>query len=182
MKKIIALLLALVMVLSLAACSVETKEDTKATEAPKADATVATEAAPAEPAAAKEITLWTYPIGGWGNQETVNALMADFEAATGIKVNVDYLTYADGDDKVNTAIEGNAAPDLIMEGPERLVANWGAKGKLVNIADLYDDTDKAEINAAALAACFADANTAYEYPLVMTAHCMAINKDRKSVV
>ncbi len=176
MKKIIALLLALVMVLSLAACSVETKEDTKATEAPKADATVATEAAPAEPAAAKEITLWTYPIGGWGNQETVNALMADFEAATGIKVNVDYLTYADGDDKVNTAIEGNAAPDLIMEGPERLVANWGAKGKLVNIADLYDDTDKAEINVAALAACFADANTAYEYPLVMTAHCMAINK------
>ena len=176
MKKIIALLLALVMVLSLAACSVETKEDTKATEAPKADATVATEAAPAEPTAAKEITLWTYPIGGWGNQETVNALMADFEAATGIKVNVDYLTYADGDDKVNTAIEGNAAPDLIMEGPERLVANWGAKGKLVNIADLYDDTDKAEINAAALAACFADANTAYEYPLVMTAHCMAINK------
>ena len=47
---------------------------------------------------------------------------------------------------------------------------------MVNIADLYDDTDKAEINAAALAACFADENTAYEYPLVMTAHCMAINK------
>lgn len=63
-----------------------------------------------------------------------------------------------------------------MEGPERLVANWGAKGKLVNIADLFDDTDKQEINAAALAACFADDNTAYEYPLVMTAHCMAINK------
>ena len=102
--------------------------------------------------------------------------MADFEAATGIKVTVEYLTYADGDDKVNTAIEGNAAPDLIMEGPERLVANWGAKGKLVNIADLFDDTDKQEINAAALAACFADDNTAYEYPLVMTAHCMAINK------
>ena len=32
--------------------------------------------------------------------------MADFEAATGIKVTVAYLTYADGDDKVNTAIEG----------------------------------------------------------------------------
>ena len=94
----------------------------------------------------------------------------------GIKVTVEYLTYADGDDKVNTAIEGKAAPDLIMEGPERLVANWGAKGKMVNIADLFDATDKAEINAAALAACFADDKTAYEYPLVMTAHCMAINK------
>ena len=116
MKKIIALLLALAMVLSLAACSVETVEEAPATEAPKAEAPAATEApaAPAEPAVAKEITLWTYPIGGWGNQETVDALMAQFEAATGIKVNVDYLTYADGDDKVNTAIEGNAAPDLIQ--------------------------------------------------------------------
>ena len=98
--------------------------------------------------------------------------MADFKAETGITVKVEYLTYADGDDKVNTAIEGNAAPDLIMEGPERLVANWGAKGKMVNIADLFDATDKAEINAAAPAACFADDATAYEYPLVMTAHCM----------
>ena len=172
MKKFIALLLALVMVMSLAACSVEKAEEPAPTQA-AAPEVAATEAAPA---AATEITLWTYPIGGWGNQETVDALMAKFEADTGIKVNVDYLTYADGDDKVNTAIEGNAAPDLIMEGPERLVANWGAKGKMVNIADLYDDTDKAEINAAALAACFADEATAYEYPLVMTAHCMAINK------
>ncbi len=182
MKKLIALLLALVMVLGLAACSAEkAPAETKAPAAPaekpaEAPAETPAPAAPA-PAAATEISLWTYPIGGWGNQETVDALMADFEAATGIKVTVEYLTYADGDDKVNTAIEGNAAPDLIMEGPERLVANWGAKGKMVNIADLYDDTDKAEINAAALAACFtADGSAAYEYPLVMTAHCMAINK------
>jgi len=174
MKKIIALLLALVMVLSLAACSVETVEQAPATEAPKAEAPAATEAA--APAAATEISLWTYPIGGWGNQETVDGLLAAFEAETGIKVSVEYLNYTDGDDKVNTAIEAGAAPDLIMEGPERLVANWGAKGKMVNIADLYDDTDKAEINPAALSACFADDATAYEYPLVMTAHCMAINK------
>ena len=59
MKKIIALLLALAMVLSLAACSVETVEEAPATEAPKAEAPAATEAAPAEPAVAKEITLWT---------------------------------------------------------------------------------------------------------------------------
>ncbi len=154
MKKILAILLAVVMLMSMAACNVSFSNGETT-----------------------EITLWTYPIGGWGNQETVDALIADFEAANpGIKVTVEYLTYTDGDDKVNTAIEGNAAPDLIMEGPERLVANWGAKGKMVNIADLFDATDKAEINAAALSACFADDNTAYEYPLVMTAHCMAINK------
>ncbi len=176
MKKFIALLLTLAMVLSLAACSVEKTEAPAETQAAAPAETQAAAEAPAAPAAATELTLWTYPIGGWGNQETVDGLMAAFEAETGIKVTVEYLTYADGDDKVNTAIEGNAAPDLIMEGPERLVANWGAKGKMVNIADLFDDTDKAEINAAALAACFADDSTAYEYPLVMTAHCMAINK------
>lgn len=177
MKKLIALALALVMVLGLCACSVEKAEEP--TKAPETQAPAASEAAAEAPAAAeaaKEITLWTYPIGGWGTQATVDELMVKFEAETGIKVTVEYLTYADGDDKVNTAIEGNAAPDLIMEGPERLVANWGAKGKMVNIADLFDDTDKAEINPAALSACFADDATAYEYPLVMTAHCMAINK------
>ena len=124
-----------------------------------------------------EISLWTYPIGGWGDQKTVDALLAGFHAANpGIKVTVDYLTYADGDDKVNTAIEGGAAPDLIMEGPERLVANWGAKGKMVDISDLFDAKDKAEINPAAFAACITETGAVYEYPLVMTAHCMAINK------
>ena len=130
MKKFIALLLALVMVLGLAACSVEkAPAETKAPETQAPEAGNETPATEAPAATATEITLWTYPIGGWGNQETVDALMAAFEAETGIKVTVEYLTYADGDDKVNTAIEGNAAPDLIMEGPERLVANWGAKGK-----------------------------------------------------
>ncbi len=154
MKKFLAILLAALMMLSMVACNVtQTGGETT------------------------EITLWTYPIGGWGNQETVDKLIADFEAANpGIKVTVEYLTYNDGDDKVNTAIEGNKAPDLIMEGPERLVANWGAKGLMVDISDLFDATDKSEINAAALAACFTADGKAYEYPLVMTAHCMAINK------
>ena len=178
MKKLIAMLLALVMVLSLAACTVE--EAPVATEAPvvetEAPAAGNEETEPAGPAVANEITLWTYPIGGWGKQETVDALMAAFEAETGIKVTVEYLDYTNGDDKVNTAIEGGAAPDLIMEGPERLVANWGEKGLMVDLSDLLDETDIAEINPAALTACYATNGEVYEYPVVMTAHCMAINK------
>ena len=154
MKKILAVLLVLVMVLSLCACTVSTGG--KKTE----------------------ITLWTYPIGNWGDQATVDALIADFEKANpDIKVKVEFIDYQNGDDKVNTAIEGNAAPDLIMEGPERLVANWGAKGLMVDLSDMIDDTDKSELNAAALNACYGDDGKVYEYPLVMTAHCMAINKN-----
>ena len=175
MKKIIALLLCLAMVLSLAACSVETVEAPAATEAPKAEAPAATEAAPAEPVAAKEITLWTYPVGSWGDQATVDALMADFEAATGIKVAVEYVDYQTGDDKVNTAIEGGVAPDLILEGPERLVANWGAKGMMEDISDLFDATAKANLTSGSQLDCFLG-DAAYEYPLCVSAFCMAINK------
>ena len=156
MKKILALLLALVMVFALVACG-----NNEQPGGNNGDAV--------------EITLWTYPIGGWGNADTVAKMTADFEAATGIKVVVEYLDYTNGDDKVNTAIAGNQAPDLIMEGPERLVANWGANGYMVDISDLIDATDKSEINAAALSACYNEAGACYEYPLVMTAHCMAIN-------
>ena len=158
MKKFFALLLALVMVLSLAACSVE--------KAPEDGD---------DAAATTELTLWTYPVGGWGDQATVDALMADFTAATGIKVTVEYLTYADGDDKVNTAIEGGAQPDLILEGPERLVANWGAKGQMIDITDLFDDTAKANLIPSAMADCFYN-GVAYEYPLCVNAFCMGINK------
>ncbi len=179
MKKLIALALALIMVMSLGACTVTNTDSTTATDGKtpvSTDGTGDTTAA----AAPVEISLWTYPIGKWGDQATVNELLASFsEAYPNIKVNVEYLTYQDGDDKVNTAIEGNAAPDLIMEGPERLVANWGAKGKMVDLSDLWTDETKADIeanNAAVAAACKWTDGAYYEYPLCMTTHCMAINK------
>ena len=175
MKKYIALLLALVMVLSLVACSVEKAPETTA---PVETNPVETTPVETEPdAQTTEITLWTYPIGGWGKQDVVDALIGAFEAANpGIKVTVEYLDYTNGDDKVNTAIEGGAAPDLIMEGPERLVANWGEKGLMADLSDLLGDTDLAELNPAAIKACYATNVEVYESPLVMTAHCMAINK------
>ena len=88
-------------------------------------------------ASSTSIKLWTYPIGGWGNDETVQGLVSSFNAKyPDIKVTVEYLDYTNGDDQVNTAIEGGSAPDLIMEGPERLVANWGAKGVMAPLNDL----------------------------------------------
>ena len=56
MKKFLALLLAIMMVLTLTACGSKTEEPTAGGN--ESDVT--------------EITLWTYPIGGWGNQDTVN--------------------------------------------------------------------------------------------------------------
>ena len=93
------------------------------------------------------IKLWTYPIGGWGKDETVQELISSFNAKyPDIKVTVEYLDYTNGDDQVNTAIEGGSAPDLIMEGPERLVANWGAKGVMAPLNDLWTDDAKKDIS------------------------------------
>ena len=179
MKKIIALLLALVMVLGLAACSVEQApaptEAPKAEEAPKTETPAATE--PAGPAPVT-ISLWTFPVGSWGNEETVNALLADFNAKyPHITVNVEYLAYGgDGDAKIDSAIEGGNAPDLVFEGPERLVTGWGARGVMVDLADLWTDEVKADMIPAVEAACHDASGAYYEYPICMTAHNMAINK------
>ena len=161
MKRILALVLALAMIFTLAACG-EKKEP--ATDDKDADETTAT-----------SITLWTYPVGNWGKEENVKALTDAFKADTGIDVQVEYLAYADGDDKVNTAITAGKAPDLVLEGPERLVANWGANGYMVDLSDMLDDTDRQEIQESVLTACTNADGAVYEYPLVMTAHCMAIN-------
>ncbi len=178
MKKLVAAALAAAMSLSLAACGGGggAKSNPPAGSNPPAASNPAA-STPAASGAATEITAWIYPVGGWTEESNVKPLVDEFTAATGIKVNLEWLAYADGDDKVNTAITAEKAPDLIMEGPERLVANWGAKGYMVDLSDMIDDTDRAEINPAALAACTSTDGKIYQYPMFITAHCMGINLD-----
>ena len=86
------------------------------------------------------ISLWTYPIGKWTDEATVKGFIDAFnEIHPEITVKVEYLDYTNGDDKVNTAIEGGQAPDIVMEGPERLIANWGAKGLMLDLSDLVPE-------------------------------------------
>ncbi|MBR6707149.1 MAG: extracellular solute-binding protein, partial [Clostridia bacterium] len=125
------------------------------------------------------ITLWTYPIGAWGQEATVNEIISNFNAAyPNIKVSVQYLDYTNGDSQVSTAIEAGTAPDIVMEGPERLVTTWGAAGKMLDLSDLWTEEALADIGAtsqAVVAACKNADGVYYEYPLCMTTHCMVIN-------
>lgn len=185
-KKFIATLMVGAMAASLfAGCGVQqtggsSQASSEKTEDKAEEKTDGTEAASEEAGGSDlsvDITLWTYPIGKWGDSATVDSLITEFNKEyPGVHVSVEYLDYTNGDDQVNTAIEGGQAPDLIMEGPERLVANWGAKGLMVDLSDIVDDTDKAEIYESVLSACVNSDGATYEYPLCMTAHCMAINK------
>ena len=108
MKKLLALLLAMVMVMGLAACGQKSETTPPADDQQQGDAQ--TPETPEEPAAGGEITLWTYPIGDWGKEDKVKAITDAFTADTGISVKVEYLAYADGDDKVNSAITAKNAP------------------------------------------------------------------------
>lgn len=181
MKKFLALLLVLVMALGLVACSVEqannggsnttnnTQNDTtnNTTDDTTGDTT----------GEAVEIALWTYPIGDWGKPEVVSEIIAKFnEKYPNITVTHQLLDYSNGDAQVNTAMEGGTVGDIIMEGPERLVSNWGANGKMVDLSDMWTDEMKADMASASIEkACQWTDGAYYEYPLCMTTHCMAIN-------
>lgn len=193
-RKFMALTLSCVMVCTLAACggkdagadqtaanpapAEKTETPAETPDAEKPADTQASAEAPSDAAQAADITLWTYPIGSWGDSATVDGLIANFNAVyPDIKVTVEYLDYTNGDDQINTAIEGNQAPDIVLEGPERLVANWGAKGLMVDLSDLWTDEAKSLIYDSVQSACRNNDGVFYEYPLCMTAHTMAINRD-----
>ena len=184
-RKIMALLMSFVMVCSLSACGGKDASTNQPADAPapadnagSQDTPNQAEPAPADDAQAADITLWTYPVGSWGDAATVDGMIANFNAVyPDIHVTVEYLDYTNGDDQINTAIEGNQAPDIVLEGPERLVANWGARGLMVDLADLWTDDAKAAIYDSVESACKSNDGVYYEYPLCMTAHTMAINRD-----
>ena len=175
LKKLLSAALATAMALSLVACGGGDKP--AASSGTPSQSSGGSQSEPVSSGSATEITVWIYPVGGWQTESNVKPLIDQFTTDTGIKVNLEWLAYADGDDKVNTAISAKNAPDLIMEGPERLVANWGANGYMVDLSDMIDDTDRNEINAAALAACTSPDGKIYQYPMFITAHCMAVNLD-----
>ena len=175
MKKALALVMAGAMALSMVACGGGSTSTSTATSGSTAASTGTSTAS----GAATEITLWTYPIGSWQKEETVNGFIAEFNKQyPDIKVNVEYLDYTNGDDKVTTAIEAKNTPDIIFEGPERLVSNWGAKGLMVDLSDLWTEEATADISKtseAVVNACKGADGKYYEYPMCMTAHNMAIN-------
>ena len=178
LRKTLAAILTGAMLFGLAACGSPSTPSPAGSGSGSGSTPPATSTTPAPSGGdSTEITLWTYPLGKWADEATVKSLTDGFTAETGIKVTVEYLAYADGDDKVNAAITAKQTPDLVLEGPQRLVTNWGVGGHMVDLSDMFDDTDKAEIDPYALNACIAPTGEIYEYPLVMTAHCMAVNLD-----
>ena len=159
MKKLLAFLLALTLVLSVTACG----QDAAAND---------------EEQSVIELTLWTYPIGDWADEAAVNNLLTQFNAVyPDIHVTVQCLDEATGDDSLSTAVDGGVAPDILLAQPDRLVKVWGAEGMLADLSDMWDDADKQEVNETCRSVCFTSDGKCYAYPFAMNVQCMAINYD-----
>lgn len=125
-----------------------------------------------------ELTLWSFPVGSWGNPTAVSSTLTGFHGKfPDVHISVEYLSYETGDEEVNQAVAAGNPPDLILEGPERLVANWGDQGWMVDLSDLWDSDQAGGIYGNVRKACQHRDGAYYVFPLCMTAHCMAINYD-----
>ena len=159
MKKLLAFLLALTLVLSVTACGQDAADND-------------------EEQSVIELTLWTYPIGDWADEAAVNNLLTQFNAVyPDIHVTVQCLDEATADDSLSTAVDGGVAPDILLAQPDRLVKVWGAEGMLADLSDMWDDADKQEVNETCRSVCFASDGKCYAYPFAMNVQCMAINYD-----
>ena len=163
-KRILALLLAAGMTLGLAACGGGTQggsETPAGGETGSGDGNVS-------------ITVTSFNIGGFTESSSWDSIIAAFkEANPGIDVTVNAINYQDGDAALSSSISSGNAPDVIFEGPERIVGNYAREGLMVDLSDLWEagGSDIAE----GISSVSQLDGTYYMYPLSAAAHCMAIN-------
>lgn len=166
MKKPLALLLAAGMTLGLAACGNGSQGNSES-PAPGGETGGSS-------SGAVELNLWSFNVGGFAEASNWEPIIAAFnEQNPDIKITVTPINYQDGDQKLTSAITAGTGPDIIFEGPERIVGNYAREGLVVDLSDLWE-TGGSDIAEGISSVSQLD-GTYYMYPLSVAAHCMAIN-------
>ena len=168
MKKPLALLLAAGMTLGLAACGNGSQGNSES-PAPGGETGGSS-------SGTVELNLWSFNVGGFAEASNWEPIIAAFnEQNPNIKITVTPINYQDGDQKLTSAITAGTGPDIIFEGPERIVGNYAREGLMVDLSDLWE-TGGSDIAEGISSVSQLD-GTYYMYPLSVAAHCMAINYD-----
>lgn len=172
MKKFLALTLSASMALSLAAC---TGGNTGSSTSGSTTSSSATSSSTSSTSGTgTTLKLWSFNVGTLNEKANWDSLIAKFnETNPDIKVEVEIITYADGDTSLSSAIPAGSGPDILFEGPERLVGNYGRAGLMVDLSDLWAEGG-ADIAEGIKSVSQLDGKY-YMYPLSVAAHCMAIN-------
>lgn len=167
-KKPLALLLAAGMTLGLAACG-NGSQGNNESPAPGGETGGSS-------SGTVELNLWSFNVGGFAEASNWEPIIAAFnEQNPNIKITVTPINYQDGDQKLTSAITAGTGPDIIFEGPERIVGNYAREGLMVDLSDLWE-TGGSDIAEGISSVSQLD-GTYYMYPLSVAAHCMAINYD-----
>ena len=174
MKKLIALLLALVMVMGLVACGAA--DAPAATDAPKADAPAADAPAADAPAASGEDVTVTMIAAQYGNETA--AWWADFEtkfeaANEGIDLVVDVVSWNDIYTVVNTRIANGEAPDLLNID---VFADYQADGLLLPAEEWVSEETYAKFFPSFLDQSVVD-GTVWAVPDLASARALYYNAD-----
>jgi len=180
MKKLFALMLALVMLFTLAACGGQTAApaETKAPaqDAPAADAPAA-EAPAAEPVEMEVITVWS---DNAHEKEIRDRQIAEFNEGVGkeLGIQIEYTVYGDKfKDTIQMALQAGEAPDM-FRSDSKVILDYIDSGFLVPIEDLPGSED--------LLAKYADLvsnqshvfnGKTYTLPYNLTTYGFVINKD-----
>jgi multiple sugar transport system substrate-binding protein len=106
-------------------------------------------------AQAKTATVWW--IQGFAHEEDIafQKLVADYQKASGNKIDYSIIPYAPMRQKIVSAITSGAVPDLFQNSPTEINALYAWDDKLVDVSDVIE-TQKNNYTEAALA-------TAYSY-------------------
>ena len=131
MKKPLALLLAAGMTLGLAACGNGSQGNSES-PAPGGETGGSS-------SGTVELNLWSFNVGGFAEASNWEPIIAAFnEQNPDIKITVTPINYQDGDQKLTSAITAGTGPDIIFEGPERIVGNYAREGLMVDLSDLWE--------------------------------------------
>ena len=126
-----------------------------------------------------EIEFWSFPnftseTGIEGDFE--KSLIAAFEKENpSIKVNFTSISFTDGPEKLEKAINAGKAPDVVYDAPGRIIV-WAEKGLLEPLDDVLA-TEKPYIMAELLAVSAGKDRRTYMYPMHEIAFSMAFNKE-----
>lgn len=173
MKKIIALLLAAIMIVGLAACSSGDNGGNSANTDNPSTSTNTDNQETDNQSNPVEISVWSFNVGDLNLESSWDSLIKQFnDAHPEITVKYELITYQDGDAMLTSAIQSGSQPDVLFEGPERIVGNYGRNGLMADLSDLW--ANGGDIADGIKAVSQLD-GTYYLYPLSAAAHCMAIN-------
>ncbi len=167
MKKVLALVMSLAMVLSLAACG---------EKAPASSAGSASAGSSAPSAAQTEIVWWAFPTFGVDSgyeQELADAFMAN---NPDVKITVETIDFQSGPDALTSAITAGTAPDVLFDAPGRII-EYGNAGNLVSLDDMIDSLKSDLASESLLETCVGADGSYYMYPISSSPFYMGLNKE-----